>query len=326
MLSSEIVYRHSLDNGGGQGPPVSISAISTAGAVRTRKGPFSQSDPAPADPALLLSTGSIPETSIEGSSPSSTATSEGNTSPTSGLDTPRSSSPAVSTAASSATGSPPVPSPAASDVTGLPGTAEAPTPGTAKRATPPPPPPTTTVVDGGTKEQRSNHATVALPTQQASLLAPVKKGASASALPKRPSRPSCVLGQPPAEDRFPSIPSAGAPSGTLLWPPLVSIPRPKPKRVHKPAPTTAQAQTPTVTHLDTVLFRPTERKASLRTATQEAISASLAPIDGVLRVRVDFRRNVVAADVALGTPLATLLAIADICGIPVRAKKATTNT
>lgn len=59
---------------------------------------------------------------------------------------------------------------------------------------------------------------------------------------------------------------------------------------------------------------------------QEAISASLSPIDGVVRVRVNFWRNVVAADVAPGTPLATLLAIADICGIPVRAKKATTNT
>ncbi|KAL1468676.1 hypothetical protein MTO96_041326 [Rhipicephalus appendiculatus] len=62
-----------------------------------------------ASPAPLLSTGSIPETSIEGSLPSPTTSSEANTFSTSGLDTPPSSTPADSIAESSATGSPACP-------------------------------------------------------------------------------------------------------------------------------------------------------------------------------------------------------------------------
>lgn len=64
---------------------------------------------------------------------------------------------------------------------------------------------------------------------------------------------------------------------------------------------------------------------NFRTSTQEAISSLLAAVDGVVRVRVNFRRNVVAADVPIGSPLEPLLAITDICGISVRARRASNN-
>lgn len=43
-------------------------------------------------------------------------------------------------------------------------------------------------------------------------------------------------------------------------------------------------------------------------------------------MRINFGRNVIAVDVATGAPLAPLLAVSDICEIPVRARQASTNT
>ncbi|KAH8019894.1 hypothetical protein HPB51_023177 [Rhipicephalus microplus] len=48
--------------------------------------------------------------------------------------------------------------------------------------------------------------------------------------------------------------------------------------------------------------------------------------DGIVRGRVNFRRNVVVADVAPATFLTNLFTITDISSIPVRAKKASINT
>ncbi|XP_049274629.1 polycystic kidney disease protein 1-like 3 [Rhipicephalus sanguineus] len=77
---------------------------------------------------------------------------------------------------------------------------------------------------------------------------------------------------------------------------------------------------------ETVLYRPRNRRTNFRSSTQEAISSFLATVDGVVRVRVNFRRNVVAADTPTGSPLDPLLSISDICGIAVRARQAANNT
>lgn len=153
--------------------------------------------------------------------------------------------------------------------------------------------------------------------------------------PRPLARNSCVLGPP--EEQFPSLPSTGAPSGTKLCEPQVPITNPwqKNQRIQKPAVSTQKSSTPpsqlpaslgSTSQLETVLYRPTGRKNTFRSATQEAISAQLAAVEGAHRVRINFGRNVVAVDVAAGAPLASLLAVSNICEIPVRARQASTNT
>ncbi|KAH6935479.1 hypothetical protein HPB50_006179 [Hyalomma asiaticum] len=140
----------------------------------------------------------------------------------------------------------------------------------------------------------------------------------------------CVLVSVPSpadEGQFPPLPSTGAPSGTPLCAPLVPHPAEKRRRTRPSQPAPAGPGSPPsspAAQTDTVLFRPAARKASFRPVSQEAISALLAEMDGVRRVRVKYRRNVVAADVQVGAPLTSLLAISDICGVAVRARKAST--
>lgn len=143
-------------------------------------------------------------------------------------------------------------------------------------------------------------------------------------------RASRVLGQLTAEE-FPALSPTGAPSATELCAPSVPINTGRrSQRAEKPAASDPRPRPPRHTspgtQLETVLYRPAVRRETFRTATQEAISSCLAPLEGVSRVRVNFGRNVVAVDVTAGTPLDPLLAVADICGIAVRAKQASTNT
>ncbi|XP_070378106.1 pneumococcal serine-rich repeat protein-like [Dermacentor albipictus] len=76
----------------------------------------------------------------------------------------------------------------------------------------------------------------------------------------------------------------------------------------------------------TVLYRPTERKATFLALSRDTIAAQLACVSGVRCVRVNFRRNVVAADVTRGADLAPLLAVCDISGVAVRSKALHSNS
>nr|XP_050022982.1 uncharacterized protein LOC126516946 [Dermacentor andersoni] len=61
----------------------------------------------------------------------------------------------------------------------------------------------------------------------------------------------------------------------------------------------------------TVLYRPIERRATFLALSRDRIAAQLSAVPGVRRVRVNFRRNVVAADVTRGADLAPLLEVCD---------------
>ncbi|KAH7977782.1 hypothetical protein HPB49_003578 [Dermacentor silvarum] len=52
--------------------------------------------------------------------------------------------------------------------------------------------------------------------------------------------------------------------------------------------------------------------------SQEAIAAQLSRVAGAHRIRVNFLLNIVAADAATDAPLDPLLAVTEICGVPVR--------
>lgn len=69
----------------------------------------------------------------------------------------------------------------------------------------------------------------------------------------------------------------------------------------------------------TCLFRPADRTACFLTISREAIARHLAAIPGVSQVRVNTRRNVVAADAETDECLAALLATQCVAGIAVRA-------
>ncbi|XP_037529321.1 uncharacterized protein LOC119406663 [Rhipicephalus sanguineus] len=236
--------------------------------------------------------------------------------------TPAFSPPAVSTAESSPTGSPPAPSAATASPPEQAREAAATANSPGALFPPAPNPDITASAKKGSKQL----------TQQAAQ-------ASGEAPPKRSqplTRPSCVLGTLTTETEaaaFPLLPPTGAPPGTPLCAPLVSAPQsalaiPKTKASaqnaaapRRPAPR-ANASGP----VETVLYRPRNRRTNFRSSTQEAISSFLATVDGVVRVRVNFRRNVVAADTPTGSPLDPLLSISDICGIAVRARQAANNT
>nr|XP_054919496.1 uncharacterized protein LOC129381055 [Dermacentor andersoni] len=76
----------------------------------------------------------------------------------------------------------------------------------------------------------------------------------------------------------------------------------------------------------TVHYRPIGRKATFLALSRDGIAAQLSSVPGVRRVRVNFRRNVVAADVARGADLAPLLEVCDIGGVAVRPKALHSNS
>ncbi|KAH8027543.1 hypothetical protein HPB51_007093 [Rhipicephalus microplus] len=161
-----------------------------------------------------------------------------------------------------------------------------------------------------------------------------KSSASQETQPRPLARNSYVLGPP--EEPFPSLPSIGAPNNTKLCEAQVPTTntRQKSQEVQKPAVSTQKCTPPSqlpaspgsTSQLETVLYRPIARKNSFRSATQEAISAHLAAVEGAHRVQINYGRNVIADVVATGAPLAPLLAVSDICEISVRARQASTNT
>ncbi|KAH7958800.1 hypothetical protein HPB49_005175 [Dermacentor silvarum] len=73
---------------------------------------------------------------------------------------------------------------------------------------------------------------------------------------------------------------------------------------------------------DTVLYRPLAGMTNFLAHSQEAIAAQLSRVAGAHRVRVNFRLNIVAVDAATDAPLDPLLAVTEICGVPVRATTA----
>ncbi|KAH7978665.1 hypothetical protein HPB49_006329 [Dermacentor silvarum] len=73
---------------------------------------------------------------------------------------------------------------------------------------------------------------------------------------------------------------------------------------------------------DTILYRPLAGKANFLAHSQEAIAAQLSRVAGAHRVRVNFRLNIVAVDVAPDASLDPLLAVTAICDVPVRATTA----
>ncbi|KAH7949028.1 hypothetical protein HPB49_004233 [Dermacentor silvarum] len=79
-------------------------------------------------------------------------------------------------------------------------------------------------------------------------------------------------------------------------------------------------------HADTILFRPVGKRACFLALSKEAIAAQLSCIDGAHRVRVNFRRNVVAVDALPGADLSALLDVRAIADVPVRAKALAKNT
>lgn len=70
----------------------------------------------------------------------------------------------------------------------------------------------------------------------------------------------------------------------------------------------------------TALFRPADRAASYLAAPREAIARQLSATEGVVEVRVNTRRNIVAADAATEECLKALMGLTQICGVPVHAR------
>ncbi|XP_049522472.1 nascent polypeptide-associated complex subunit alpha, muscle-specific form-like [Dermacentor silvarum] len=70
----------------------------------------------------------------------------------------------------------------------------------------------------------------------------------------------------------------------------------------------------------TVLFRPSEKDGSFAKESRLALASALATIEGVTAVRVNGKRNVVAADAAMQSCLEVLLATTQLRGIPVAAR------
>ncbi|XP_070378744.1 uncharacterized protein [Dermacentor albipictus] len=174
------------------------------------------------------------------------------------------------------------------------------------------------------------------------------------------SRPSCVLSPllPLTEDAFSSLPPPGPPPAPHRAPHTMP-PRAKTGEREKPAPATpspkAQPSMPAASRAttgatppsrkrnrrrrrrstsraeaalapirepcDTVLFRPVGQR-NFRSSSKEAIVAQLSKVAGAHRVRVNFRLNVVAVDALPDSSLAPLIAVADICDVPVRAAAA----
>ncbi|XP_049271386.1 uncharacterized protein LOC119391867 [Rhipicephalus sanguineus] len=158
---------------------------------------------------------------------------------------------------------------------------------------------------------------------------PIEKGKKTGQL----VRPSCVLGTVPA-DGFPALapidPSGDTPLCRPLDPTISRQPK-RPETANSSAPPggaasaaskPAQGVWNSVPQYDTVLYRPVGRQTTFRQASQEAISAFLATLEGVERVRVNFLRNVAAVDVPAGAAIDSLLTIAEICGVAVRAQQA----
>lgn len=78
--------------------------------------------------------------------------------------------------------------------------------------------------------------------------------------------------------------------------------------------------------LGTVLFRPKEPRAAFAKLASDAIAAQLTAQPGVLDVRVNTRRNVVAADAATVETLGTLLATTNIGGIEVSPREPSSSS
>ncbi|KAH7941391.1 hypothetical protein HPB49_012901 [Dermacentor silvarum] len=102
-------------------------------------------------------------------------------------------------------------------------------------------------------------------------------------------------------------------------------PRPKPSAPSR-VPATVSPTPEDPASCQTVLYRPTSRKAHFLATSRDAIAAFLSGVPGAHRVRANIRRNVVAVDTLPGADLTALLAVRVICDVHVRAKALALNT
>ncbi|XP_037577007.1 uncharacterized protein LOC119459265 [Dermacentor silvarum] len=102
-------------------------------------------------------------------------------------------------------------------------------------------------------------------------------------------------------------------------------PRPKPSAPSR-VPATVSPTPEDPASCQTVLYRPTSRKAHFLATSRDAIAAFLSGVPGAHRVRANIRRNVVAVDALAGADLMALLAVRVICDVHVRAKALALNT
>ncbi|KAH7949387.1 hypothetical protein HPB49_009287 [Dermacentor silvarum] len=102
-------------------------------------------------------------------------------------------------------------------------------------------------------------------------------------------------------------------------------PRPKPSAPSR-VPATVSPTPEDPASCQTVLYRPTSRKAHFLATSRDAIAAFLSGVPGAHRVRANIRRNVVAVDALAGADLTALLAVRVISDVHVRAKALALNT
>ncbi|KAH7985593.1 hypothetical protein HPB52_025535 [Rhipicephalus sanguineus] len=70
----------------------------------------------------------------------------------------------------------------------------------------------------------------------------------------------------------------------------------------------------------TVLFKPSAPNGAFMQSLRLALASALSSRPGVIKVRVNSRRNIVAADVSSGECIEELLGVTELCGIPVSAR------
>lgn len=75
--------------------------------------------------------------------------------------------------------------------------------------------------------------------------------------------------------------------------------------------------------MGTVLFRPADRSSAFTQEVSWSMAEDLGSRPGVLAVRVNLRRNIVAVDAGCADTLRALLAATEICGLPVRGSEPT---
>ncbi|KAH7941460.1 hypothetical protein HPB49_013914 [Dermacentor silvarum] len=122
------------------------------------------------------------------------------------------------------------------------------------------------------------------------------------------------------------VPPGSLPKGSAGGNPTHLLgPRPKPSAPSR-VPATVSPTPEDPASCQTVLYRPTSRKAHFLATSRDAIAAFLSGVPGAHRVRANIRRNVVAVDALAGADLTALLAVRVICDVHVRAKALALNT
>ncbi|KAH7941786.1 hypothetical protein HPB49_017528 [Dermacentor silvarum] len=122
------------------------------------------------------------------------------------------------------------------------------------------------------------------------------------------------------------VPPGSLPKGSAGGNPTHLLgPRPKPSAPSR-VPATVSPTPEDPASCQTVLYRPTSRKAHFLATSRDAIAAFLSGVPGAHRVRANIRRNVVAVDALAGADLMALLAVRVICDVHVRAKALALNT